>query len=78
MRTICDAIVPLFTLRQPLLTGTATAVLSALVSGHDTNLRAQDLAALLQAITSSEVAWETKDADTLLSLARLVEAGFLR
>ena len=78
VRSICGAIMRLFTLRQHLVTSTATAVLSALLASPAARLQPPEIAALLQGILAAESAWESKDVDVLLSLSRTVESGFIR
>ena len=73
-----DALPKLYPLQQPMLSRQATDALAALCGSSSANLSARTLARLLTIVIESETAWETKDADALLSLMRLVETGCSR
>ena len=73
-----DALPKLYPLQQPMLSRQATDALAALCGSSSASLNARTLARLLIVVVESETAWQTKDADALLSLMHLVETGCSR
>mmetsp|Transcript_58137 Transcript_58137/g.184995 ORF Transcript_58137/g.184995 Transcript_58137/m.184995 type:complete len:787 (+) Transcript_58137:188-2548(+) len=75
---ICEQLLALLPLRQPLLTRHATDVLHALCTAPGDALAPGTLAGLMGAIVDQREAWDRRDVDTVVCLLRLTEAGYIR
>jgi ribosomal RNA-processing protein 12 len=75
---VCELLLRLYPLRQPLLHRHTTDTLLALTSSSASHLPPAALADVLTAVLSSESAWDKNDADAALALIRLVEQAALR
>ena len=71
----CELLLKLYPLKQPLLSRHTTEVLTALASSSASALPAPALAQLLSVVMEQEALWDVRDADNVLSLTRLLEAG---
>ncbi|MEW5303887.1 MAG: hypothetical protein WDW36_006539 [Sanguina aurantia] len=79
LRTVVDLLFQLYPLRQPLLSRHTTQALAALAASPASALSPAMLAEMLAVVVDSdETLWDRRDADTVLSLTRLVEGGFQR
>ncbi|KAK9818389.1 hypothetical protein WJX72_011834 [[Myrmecia] bisecta] len=75
--SICSLVLKLYILRQPLLSCHATDVLLTLAASSSSHVGAPALADVLSAVLEQESAWDRKDAEVMMSLTRLLEAGFI-
>ncbi len=77
MQEVVRLMLKLYVLRQPLLSRSTTECLTALC-GSSSSLSAPALVDMLKGVVHMESAWDAKDPASLISLIRLVEAGYLR
>ena len=75
---LASILLKLYVLQQPLLSRAVTETLQALVSAATPPVTGPVLAELLQQVLALEVAWNRKDADSVLALTQLVEAGYTK
>lgn len=74
---VCDLLLELYALRQPLLSRHTSDVLAALASSTASALPPKALAQLLNAVLAEPAAWEARDSDAALALAQLMREGFV-
>jgi hypothetical protein len=75
---VCELLLKLYPLRQPLLSRHATDALTALASSHASHLGPKALSELLAALMQQEASFERKDLDLTLALTRFLEAALIR
>lgn len=75
---ICELLLRLYPLRQPLLSRGVTDTLSALCASSTSHLSARALSDLLQAVLLSESSWDKKDVESILGMTRLLEEGVVK
>lgn len=77
-QAICEVLLKLYPLRQPLISGAVTETLAALCASSTAKLSPQTLADLLNAVLALESSFDRRDASSTLSMLRLLEQGVLR
>ncbi len=77
MQEVVGLMLKLYVLRQPMLSRSATECLAALCAGSS-SISAAALVEVLRNVVHMETAWDSKDADSLISLINLVESGYIR
>ena len=77
MQEVVGLMLKLYVLRQPMLSRSATECLAALCVGSS-SISAIALVEVLRKVVHMETAWDSKDADSLISLINLVESGYIR
>ena len=75
---VCDLLLKLYPLRQPLLSRHATDALTALCAAPGAHLSAKGLSELLGGALGSEQLWDRRDPNTTISAVRLLEDGCIR
>jgi ribosomal RNA-processing protein 12 len=75
---VCDLLLKLFPLRQPLLSRHAADALAALCAAPGAHVSPGALSELLAAVLACEQLWERRDADITVAAIRLVEEGLRR
>jgi ribosomal RNA-processing protein 12 len=75
---ICELLLRLYPLRQPLLTRHTTDTLAALCTSSASHMSPRALSDLLSAVLLSEDSWDKKDASSSLAMTRLLEEGVLK
>eukprot|EP00798_Chlamydomonas_sp_ICE-L_P031076 gene31076-6203_t len=79
VKTVVDLLFKLYPLKQALLSRHTTEALTALCSAPSSHLAPQALGELLMVIVDADdIVWNRRDVDTVMSLTRLVESGFIR
>lgn len=75
---ICELLLRLYPLRQPLLTRHTTDTLAALCASSASHMSPRALSDLLSAVLLSEDSWDKRDASSSLAMTRLLEEGVLK
>lgn len=75
---MCELLLKLYPLRQPLLSRCATDALAALASSSASHLSPKALSELVGAVLGQEAAFDGRDLDLTLSLTRFLEAALIR
>lgn len=76
--SISQLLLKLFPLRQPLLCRHATDALAALLGSPNVRIGPTGMADVLSSVLAAQSAWDRRDADTLLSVIKLLEDGYIR
>jgi ribosomal RNA-processing protein 12 len=76
--SVCDLLVKLFPLRQPLLTRHATEVLGSVCASSVSRITAEALDKLLGMLLQQEAAWDRRDVGGMLAIVQLLETGLAR
>ncbi|GAB4822579.1 hypothetical protein N2152v2_009625 [Parachlorella kessleri] len=76
--SICELLLKLFPLRQPLLSRHASDALSALAASSASHLSPRALSELVAAVVQQEAAFDRKDLDLTLALTRFLETALTR
>jgi len=77
-QSVCELLIRLYPLRQPLLTRHATDTLAALCASSASHMSPRALSDLLSAVLLSEDSWDRRDASSSLAMTRLLEEGVLK
>ena len=75
---ICELLLKLYPLRQPLLSRHATDALSGLAASSASHLSPKALSEVVAAVAQQEAAFDRKDLDLTLALTRFLETALTR
>lgn len=76
--SICDLLLKLYPLRQPLLSRHTTDVLTRLTSSSASHLSPKALSDLIGSVLAQESTLDRKDLDLLLAVTRFLESAIIK